>query len=75
MDKILHFGVIMALFVPRHSTQQNFGTFLTLATSGSKRPLNSPSSEVPLRKVFPFLALSLTLAGDGFETRGVIGQL
>lgn len=36
---------------------------------------NSPSSEVPLRKVLPFLTLSLTQAGDGFETSGVIGQL
>ena len=40
------------------------------------RLLNSPYSEVPLRKVLPFLTyFSLTLAGDGFETRGVIGQL
>lgn len=36
---------------------------------------NSPSSEFPLMKVLSFLTLSLTLAGDGFETRGVIGQL
>ena len=73
MDKILRFSVIMVLF---------FSAFYTtkLATSGRKkapkdRLFNSPSGEVPLRKVLPFLTLSLTLAGDGFDTRGVIGQL